>query len=178
MYAQRCRQVTVRNNIIFIRVSPDLVIKRLTCKNCWEKTGVVVFGPVSIMLFTSMCEGDRTLTRFDLQRHTEILALSTYYYRLPTKLQAGNVFTRICLSVILSVHGGRVPMWPLPGPIQTCSPGPHHTTLDMFELGHLYLTIQGLPYPTPGTNGKPTLGLRLRCLLVWYSFTVALTKPF
>ena len=57
-----------------------------------------------MMLFTSTCEGDRTLTRFDLQRHTEILALSTYYYHSSTKLRACNVFTRVCLPVILSVH--------------------------------------------------------------------------
>ena len=40
-------------------------------------------------------------------------ALFIDFYRPPTKLREGNVFSRVCLSVILS-RGWGAPIWPLP----------------------------------------------------------------
>ena len=61
------------------------------------------------------------------------------YYRPPTKLQEGNVFSRICLSVcpmrfphVTTTIQGTTPLTPSPHRdssrhVQTCSLGPHHT---------------------------------------------------
>ena len=73
----------------------------------------------------------------------------------------GNVFSRVCLFQLR-----RVPMWPLPTPVQTCSNGdspqplsPYRDPwpLEMFKRVHLDLTTQrGLP---PGLAGKQAVGL-------------------
>ena len=61
---------------------------------------------------------------------------SPTFYCPPTKLPEGNVFSRVCLSVILFKEGGLSLYRALPSldlkHVQTCT---------------LYLTVQGLPHP-------------------------------
>ena len=64
-------------------------------------------------------------------------------YRPPTKLREGNVFSRVCLSVCLSVQEV---------PVQ----GPNLSHLGIFELVHYEAQ----------TFGKRAVGIRLKCLLV------------
>ena len=87
------------------------------------------------------------------------------------KLREGTVFSHVCQSVC----SGRVPMWSMPGPVQTCSlrdtpisvhlhlimQGPLHLGWagkwsfgirppSLTILAHLDLTLQGLPPPRAG----------------------------
>ena len=83
------------------------------------------------------------------------------FYRLPTKLQKGNVFSRVCHSVRMGVWEG-CPMWLLPM-IHWTSPfrnltGQGPPTLVMFKLVQLLLHCTGTPrtYP-PGHVSQVSL---------------------
>ena len=71
-----------------------------------------------------------------------------FYYRPPTKLRKGNVFSRVCLAFCLSTGRG-VTMWPLPLPMM------HWTSLYRAPLS-----------PEAHTVGKEAVRNLLKCFLV------------
>ena len=103
-----------------------------------------------------------------------LLYFTNNFYRLPTKLRDGYVFSRVCLSVILFTGRG-IPCDHYPqfiGPHHTVTPpnthtpdiAPHGTGTppppDMFKLVHY----------AARTVGKRTVGILQECFLVTIHF--------
>ena len=90
-----------------------------------------------------------------------------YCYRPPTKLRKGNVFSCVCLFV----HGGGVPMWPLPmmhwNSLYRDIPQPHPSRPWVWDL-----TVQG--HPTRNIRW-PTLET-CSTLLTWGPHALVLTS--
>ena len=88
--------------------------------------------------------------------HTGLSAVNTFIY-LPPATECGKVmFSVVSVRHSVCLQEGGVPMWPLPGSIQTCSPGecpsdppsPHRDPRpaqppNMCKLVHLDFTITG-----------------------------------
>ena len=84
-----------------------------------------------------------------------------------TKLPEGNVFTRVCVFFSHSVCWGGVPMWELPGPVQTCllgdtstrAPSRHYTEPTQnpqkrLESGQLFWLKIALKWKKNGLRGR------------------------
>ena len=101
--------------------------------SCSGKNELFTFKSSSLSMYLKA----RKYTGSSSQR----VRLQLPHYRPPKKLREGDVFSRAYLSVRLPVRrvwggegAGEVPIWPLPGPVQTCSlannnaPPPPRTT--------------------------------------------------
>ena len=104
-----------------------------------------------------------------------------YFYHLPINMRKGNVFSHVCPSVNYSIHGAGVPVQgfasprtgPWLQPLSVQDPCPYHTPLpgpalhpDMFILVRLPNMFKLVHYEAR-TVGKPVVGIRLKCLLLY-----------
>ena len=113
------------------------------------------------------------------------LYFAEVFYRSPTKLREGNIFSRVCLSVHSrgSLYRTSAPAPSCTGPWLPQNRALAFLSPDMFKLGPHCSGLRPLPntfklvHYDIQTIRERAVGIRLKCLLVWNVFWIVGDLP-